>query len=159
MAEVAVRVDRLTKHYGKVEAVRGISFEVDKGEIFGFIGPDGAGKTTTFEILAGVMRATSGEIDVLGKPAREARAQTGYLTQSFTLYPDLTVMENIRYVGDPSKGALRVSSAAACRRSWPWSAPSFRNRRCCSWTSRRRAWIRFRAASFGIPWRSSPARG
>ncbi len=100
MAEVAVRVDRLTKHYGTVEAVRGISFEVDKGEIFGFIGPDGAGKTTTFEILAGVMRATSGEIDVLGKPAREARAQTGYLTQSFTLYPDLTVMENIHYVGD-----------------------------------------------------------
>jgi ABC-2 type transport system ATP-binding protein len=100
MAEVAVRVDRLTKHYGKVEAVRGISFEVDKGEIFGFIGPDGAGKTTTFEILAGVMRATSGEVNVLGKPAREARAQTGYLTQSFTLYPDLTVMENIRYVGD-----------------------------------------------------------
>jgi ABC-2 type transport system ATP-binding protein len=100
MAEVAVRVDRLTKHYGTLEAVRGISFEVDKGEIFGFIGPDGAGKTTTFEILAGVMRATSGEIDVLGKPAREARAQTGYLTQAFTLYPDLTVMENIRYVGD-----------------------------------------------------------
>ncbi len=100
MAEVAVRVDRLTKHYGNLEAVRGISFEVAKGEIFGFIGPDGAGKTTTFEILAGVMRATSGEIDVLGKPAREARAQTGYLTQSFTLYPDLTVMENIRYVGD-----------------------------------------------------------
>jgi ABC-2 type transport system ATP-binding protein len=100
MAEVAVRVDRLTKHYGEVQAVRGITFEVDKGEIFGFIGPDGAGKTTTFQILAGVMRATGGETDVLGKPAREARAETGYLTQSFSLYPDLTVMENIRYVGD-----------------------------------------------------------
>jgi ABC-2 type transport system ATP-binding protein len=100
MAEVAVRVDRLTKNYGTVEAVRGISFEVDKGEIFGFIGPDGAGKTTTFQILAGVMRATSGETNVLGKPARDARAETGYLTQSFSLYPDLTVMENIRYVGD-----------------------------------------------------------
>jgi ABC-2 type transport system ATP-binding protein len=113
MAEVAVRVDRLTKHYGKVEAVRGISFEVDKGEIFGFIGPDGAGKTTTFEILAGVMRATSGAIDVLGKPAREARAQTGYLTQSFTLYPDLTVMENIRYVGDLRLTPSQVVTARA----------------------------------------------
>lgn len=100
MAEVALRVDRLTKDYGSLEAVRGISFEVERGEIFGFIGPDGAGKTTTFQILAGVMRATSGETDVLGKPAREARAETGYLTQSFSLYPDLTVMENIRYVGD-----------------------------------------------------------
>lgn len=100
MAEVALRVDRLTKDYGTLEAVRGISFEVDKGEIFGFIGPDGAGKTTTFQILAGVMRATGGEANVLGKPAREARAETGYLTQSFSLYPDLTVMENIRYVGD-----------------------------------------------------------
>lgn len=100
MAEIAVKVDRLTKRYGELEAVRGISFEVAKGEIFGFIGPDGAGKTTTFQILAGVMRATSGTAVVLGKPARDARAQTGYLTQSFSLYPDLTVMENIRYVGD-----------------------------------------------------------
>ena len=60
MAQIAVRVDRLTKDYGEVQAVRGISFEVAKGEIFGFIGPDGAGKTTTFQILAGVMRATGG---------------------------------------------------------------------------------------------------
>ncbi len=108
MAEIAVRVDRLTKNYGEVEAVRGISFEVGKGEIFGFIGPDGAGKTTTFQILAGVMRASGGTTDVLGKPARDARASTGYLTQSFSLYPDLTVMENVRYVGD-----LRLTPPAA----------------------------------------------
>ncbi|HTU80701.1 MAG TPA: ATP-binding cassette domain-containing protein, partial [Candidatus Acidoferrales bacterium] len=98
----------LTKRYGDVEAVRGISFSVNKGEIFGFIGPDGAGKTTTFQILAGVMRAGGGATDVLGKPARDARAQTGYLTQAFSLYPDMTVMENVRYVGD-----LRLTPRAA----------------------------------------------
>ena len=73
---------------------------MNKGEIFGLIGPDGAGKTTTFQILAGVMEADSGAAEVFGRPAREMRAQTGYLTQTFSLYPDLSVMENIRYIGD-----------------------------------------------------------
>ncbi len=96
----AIRISELWKRYGKLEAVRGITFEVGKGEIFGLIGPDGAGKTSTFQILAGVMEASSGSAEVLGQPAREARSQTGYLTQAFSLYPDLTVLENIRYVGD-----------------------------------------------------------
>jgi ABC-2 type transport system ATP-binding protein len=97
---VAVRVVDLWKRYGAVEAVRGVSLDVARGEIFGLIGPDGAGKTTTFQILGGVMQATSGAAEVFGRPAREARSQVGYLTQSFSLYPDLTVAENIRYVGD-----------------------------------------------------------
>jgi ABC-2 type transport system ATP-binding protein len=100
VAEVAVALRDLRKRYGTLEAVRGITFDVEKGEIFGFIGPDGAGKTTTFEILAGVMNPTSGEVDVFGRSARDARLKTGYLTQGFTLYHDLTVMENIRYIGD-----------------------------------------------------------
>jgi ABC-2 type transport system ATP-binding protein len=74
--------------------------EVREGEIFGLIGPDGAGKTTTFQILAGIMEATSGVVEVFGKPAREMRSAVGYLTQTFSLYPDLSVDENIRYVGD-----------------------------------------------------------
>src|SRR5579871_2804549 len=82
----AVRVRQLTKRYGvnhtAVEAVRGIDFEVRAGEIFGLIGPDGAGKTSTFQILGGVMRATSGTAEIFGKPARQARSHTGYLTQS-----------------------------------------------------------------------------
>jgi ABC-2 type transport system ATP-binding protein len=96
----AIRVGNLWKRYDAVEAVRGISLEVGRGEIFGLIGPDGAGKTTTFQILSGVMEATSGVVRVFGRPAREARSQTGYLTQAFSLYPDLTAMENIRYIGD-----------------------------------------------------------
>jgi ABC-type glutathione transport system ATPase component len=76
----AIAVRDLWKRYGSLEAVRGISFEVEHGEIFGLIGADGAGKTTSFQILAGVMEATKGTAQIFGKPAREARAQTGYLT-------------------------------------------------------------------------------
>jgi ABC-2 type transport system ATP-binding protein len=97
---VAIRADGLIKTFGTVEAVRGLSFEIPRGEIFGLIGPDGAGKTTTFQILAGVMEATSGAASIFGQPAATARAHTGYLTQTFSLYPDLTVMENIQYIGD-----------------------------------------------------------
>lgn len=96
----AIEVHALRKRYGALEAVRGISFEVQRGEIFGLIGADGAGKTTTFQILAGVMEATAGSATIFGKPARDARARTGYLSQTFSLYPDLSVRENIRYLGD-----------------------------------------------------------
>jgi ABC-2 type transport system ATP-binding protein len=96
----AIDVHGLSKGYGKLEAIRGITFEVNCGEMFGLIGPDGAGKTSTFQILAGVMEASSGSANILSRPARDMRSQTGYLTQAFSLYPDLTVAENIRYSGD-----------------------------------------------------------
>ena len=97
---LAIQLTGLSKRYGKIQAVRGISLEIASGEIFGLIGPDGAGKTSTFQILAGVMEATSGSAAIFGKPAREMRSATGYLTQTFSLYPDLSVEENIRYIGD-----------------------------------------------------------
>ncbi len=97
----AISVTALKKTYaGDVNAVRGIDVSVARGEIFGLIGPDGAGKTTTFQIMAGVMEATSGAVSIYGEPARDARFHTGYLTQTFSLYPDLTVWENIRYLAD-----------------------------------------------------------
>src|ERR1700728_2736206 len=96
----AILIRDLWKKYGVLDAVWGINLEIGDGEIFGLIGPDGAGKTTTFQILAGVMEATSGTAEVVGVPAREARSHTGYLTQVLSLYPDLTVAENIRYIGD-----------------------------------------------------------
>src|ERR1700736_2257681 len=96
----AIGVHDLRKRYGSIEAVHGISLEVTTGEIFGLIGPDGAGRASAIQILAGVMEATSGRAEIFGRPAREARSQTGYLTQAFSLYPDLSVRENIRYIGD-----------------------------------------------------------
>lgn len=93
-----IQVQELHKRYGRLAAVRGIDFEVYPGEIFGLIGPDGAGKTTTFQILAGVMEATMGNVQVLSRSPRNARLQTGYLTQQFSLYLDLSIDENLRYV-------------------------------------------------------------
>ncbi len=92
-----IRVEGLQKQYGKFLAVKGIDFEVYPGEIFGLIGPDGAGKTSTFHILGGVMEASGGNIDVLGKQPRNARLNVGYLTQQFSLYLDLSIDENLRY--------------------------------------------------------------
>jgi ABC-2 type transport system ATP-binding protein len=95
---VDVHVHGFTKRYGEIEAVRGIGFEVRRGEIFGLIGPDGAGKTTTFNVLAGILDPTSGDISLLGEPPRAARTNVGYLTQQFSLFDDLSIDENLRYV-------------------------------------------------------------
>ncbi|MEH2009471.1 ATP-binding cassette domain-containing protein [Nostoc sp.] len=92
-----IQVEGLSKRYGKLVAVKGIDFAVKRGEIFGLIGPDGAGKTTTFHILGGVMEASAGNIQILGKPPRDARLSIGYLTQQFSLYLDLSIDENLRY--------------------------------------------------------------
>jgi ABC-2 type transport system ATP-binding protein len=96
----AIRVRNLRKTYGPIEAVRGIDLDVKSGEIFGLIGPDGAGKTSVFQILGGIMPATAGEAMMLGRSARDARSYVGYLTQVFSLYHDLTVAENLRYMGE-----------------------------------------------------------
>lgn len=93
----SIQIRKLYKHYGKTIAIRGIDLDVQQGELFGLIGPDGAGKTTVFNILGGVMEATAGEAKILELPARAARNHTGYLTQQFSLYPDLSVTENINY--------------------------------------------------------------
>jgi ABC-2 type transport system ATP-binding protein len=101
--EVAIRIRGLRKNYGDLEAARGVDLEIQRGEIFGLIGPDGAGKTSIFQILGGVMAATAGEAIVFGRPARDARSMIGYLTQTFSLYQDLSVSENLRYVGQLRK--------------------------------------------------------
>ncbi len=92
-----ISVRKLSKRYGDFEAVKGIDFEVQQGEIFGLIGPDGAGKTTCFHILGGVMESSGGEVEVLGEAPRTARLNIGYLTQQFSLYLDLSIDENLRY--------------------------------------------------------------
>jgi ABC-2 type transport system ATP-binding protein len=94
----------VTKRFGQTEAVRGVSFDVRKGEMFGLIGPDGAGKTTTIRVLCGLLRADGGTIKVLGKdPVTEHRAITrmvGYFSQKFSLYGDLTIDENIAFFAE-----------------------------------------------------------
>jgi ABC-2 type transport system ATP-binding protein len=111
----AIVVTDLRKTYGRLQALQGISFTVQPGEIFGLIGPDGAGKTTTFQILAGVMAATTGSVRVLGVEPRQARLRLGYVTQRFSLYPDLSVLENMAYVA----GLRRLPRAVVEARAHP----------------------------------------
>lgn len=96
----AVSVHDIKRNYGEVEALKGLSFEVDKGEIFGIIGPDGAGKTTIFRILTTLLLADSGTAIVDGndvvKEYKEIRKKVGYMPGRFSLYQDLTVEENLK---------------------------------------------------------------
>lgn len=99
--ESSILVSGLVKSYGNVRALDGVSFEVGKGEIFGFIGPDGAGKTTLFRVLTTLLKADSGTAVVEGldvvKDYRAIRRQVGYMPGHFSLYADLTVEENLRF--------------------------------------------------------------
>jgi ABC-2 type transport system ATP-binding protein len=100
MAEAVVVDSRaLSKSYGPIAALDAVTFDVKPGEIFGLIGADGAGKTTAFRIIGGVLEAGGGEVRILDKTPREARPGVGYLTQPFSLYPDLSVDENLNYAG------------------------------------------------------------
>ncbi len=99
-----IAADGLTKRFDAVVAVDGLSFTVDRGEIFGLVGPDGAGKTATMRMLAGVMRPDGGGIvvdgiDVVADP-EEGKQHISYMPQRFGLYEDLTVDENIRFYAD-----------------------------------------------------------
>ena len=100
-AEDAVVVEGLVKRFGETTAVDGISFDVRRGEIFGFIGPDGAGKTTLFRILATLLFPDAGRVSVLGldvvKDLWAIRSRLGYMAGRFSLYPDLSVEENLQF--------------------------------------------------------------
>lgn len=96
-----IKIHNLHKNYNEVEALKGISLNVEKGEMFGIIGPDGAGKTTIIRILCGLINATSGEAFLMNKNVKNERSQIqkeiGYLSQIFSLYGDLTIDENIEF--------------------------------------------------------------
>ena len=95
--------ENLTKRFGSFTAVDSISFEVDQGEIFGFLGANGAGKTTAIRMLCGLLIPTSGEGQVAGydiyKEAEKVKKSIGYMSQKFALYEDLKVWENLRLYG------------------------------------------------------------
>ncbi len=101
--EQVIKVDRLTKRFGNFTAVDNISFEVFKGEIFGFLGANGAGKTTAMKMLCGLSKPTSGKGSVAGydieKESEKVKANIGYMSQKFSLYDDLKVWENFRLFG------------------------------------------------------------
>jgi len=98
-----IEVENLTKMFGDFTAVNAITFEVKKGEIFGFLGANGAGKTTAMKMLIGISKPTSGKAKVAGfdvfTNAEDIKKNIGYMSQKFALYDDLTVRENITFFG------------------------------------------------------------
>ena len=96
--------NNLHKSFGETRAVDGLSLSVAPGEIFGLVGSDGAGKTTTLRLLVGALKADDGQVAICGfdvaRKVEDARAQVGYLSQRFSLYEDLTVLENIRFFAE-----------------------------------------------------------
>jgi len=103
MKEAVIKTDKLTKRFGDFVAVNEISFETYTGEIFGFLGANGAGKTTAMRMLCGLLTPSSGRATVAGfdvyKQSENIKKSIGYMSQKFSLYEDLTVMENIRFFG------------------------------------------------------------
>jgi ABC-2 type transport system ATP-binding protein len=110
-----VRTDTLTKRFGEFTAVDGVSFAIPPGEVVGFLGPNGSGKTTTIRMLLGLLQPTSGSAEVLGfdirKNPEQIRERVGYVSQKFALYADLTVEENLQFYagvyGVTDRGRIR----------------------------------------------------
>jgi ABC-2 type transport system ATP-binding protein len=103
MSDISIQVSSLTKRFGNFVAVDDVSFNVKKGEIFGFLGANGAGKTTTIKMLCGLLQSTSGTATVaefdINSHADDVKRSIGYMSQKFSLYEDLSVAENIMFFG------------------------------------------------------------
>lgn len=104
MTDLAIKARSLDKTFGKVRAVRGLDLSVPKSRIYGFLGPNGSGKTTAIRMLCGLLTPTAGTIEVLGysipEEAEALRLNVGYMTQKFSLFEDLTVAENLQFMAD-----------------------------------------------------------
>src|SRR5438552_14533684 len=101
--EAAISAEHLVRKFGNFTAVNDVSFTVARGEIFGFLGPNGSGKTTVIKMLTGLLPLSAGEASVEGlnvrTDAERVRERIGYMSQNFSLYPDLTVTENLTFYG------------------------------------------------------------
>lgn len=102
MSQPVISVSKLSRNFGQLKAIQNLDLEVEKGRIYGFLGPNGSGKTTAIRMLTGLLKPSNGEVTVLGyklpKDAEKLRQHIGYMTQKFSLYDDLTVNENLKFV-------------------------------------------------------------
>lgn len=103
MTEYAIQAENVVKKFGEFTAINNITLNVPKGSIYGFLGPNGCGKSTTIRVLTGLLSPSEGNVDVLGleipKQSELLRLKIGYMTQKFSLYDDLTVQENLEFIG------------------------------------------------------------
>jgi ABC-2 type transport system ATP-binding protein len=103
VSELAIIAQQLDRNFGELKAIQGLNLEVEKGCIYGFLGPNGCGKTTAIRLLTGLLKPSGGNVEVLGftlpKAAEQLRMKIGYMTQKFSLYDDLSVKENLAFLG------------------------------------------------------------
>ncbi|POB71610.1 ABC transporter ATP-binding protein, partial [Vibrio vulnificus] len=103
MVEYAIQAQNVVKKFGDFTAIDNITLNVPKGSIYGFLGPNGCGKSTTIRVLTGLLSPSEGNVDVLGleipRQSEALRLKIGYMTQKFSLYDDLTVEENLQFIG------------------------------------------------------------
>ena len=183
--ESLVAVENISKRYGRTTVVTGVTLTLRAGEICGFIGPNGSGKTTTLRILAGILKPDGGRGHVLGfdlqHDAAKIREQVGYMSQRLSLYAELSVFENLRFRAEVyGLRNLRAAVAAAISEFGlaPWThCPAgslsggwhagfsslrrwFIRRVSCSWMNQRRVSMRRPARRYGGAWKHwrQPAR-
>jgi ABC-type multidrug transport system, ATPase component len=117
MNEAVIRVENLTRRFGDFVAVDHINFDVRQGEVVGYLGPNGSGKTTTIRMLLGLLEPSDGKATVLGfdafKQSEEVRRRAGYMSQKFAIYDDLTVLENLTFYG----GVYGITDKARIKRT------------------------------------------
>ncbi len=102
MSELAIHAQQLCRNFGELKAIQSLDLSVEKGQIYGFLGPNGCGKTTAIRLLTGLLKPSAGQVKVLGfnlpKESEKLRLNIGYMTQKFSLYDDLTVKENLQFL-------------------------------------------------------------
>jgi len=102
MTELAIDARNLTRKFGSMTAVSSLNLQVEKQRIYGFLGPNGSGKTTAIRLFTGLLKPSAGTVNVLGlnlpEDAERFRRQIGYMTQKFSLYDDLTIIENMQFI-------------------------------------------------------------
>ena len=132
MTELAIRVRALSKHFGEVIAVDGIDLEIPAGQIYGFLGPNGSGKTTIIRMLCGLLTPSGGDVRVLDlqipAQAETLRRKIGYMTQKFSLYDDLTVRENMQFMARIHGLSRSVASARIAELLERYTLSSLRDR-------------------------------
>ncbi len=159
--DVAIDVHGLSKSFNGREVVHDLSMQVKRGTIYGFLGPNGSGKTTTIRMLCGLLTPDSGEGTCLGydirRDADKIKRQVGYMTQRFSLYQDLSVRENLEFVAKlygvrhatAARNSLPANSPAAGSNVWRSAPARCPIRSCCCWTSRPPASTQKRGAISG----------